>query len=187
MKYTILIAASNALLCLVGCASPSQLAISDPVGPAPTEHGQAIGNSSLQVYSARVRAVVDPNKEEFLQNNDFGKNDFKYEPAHTDYTICSQDGKVLQKVRNARGPDDAEPAVVPLAPGHYKIEAKARDYGMVVVPVVVESGKLTTVNLQRNRQPVPEPVAKTDMVLLGHSRIIGWRAKEASPADTQTQ
>ena len=185
MKCKILMVASNALVCLVGCASPSQLAISRPVGPAPIGQGQGTGKSSLQVYSARVRAPVDVYKEEFFWNNDFGKNDFLYEPAHSDYTIYSQDGKIVQRVCNAQGPNDAEPAVVSLAPGTYKIEAKARDFGRVTIPVVIEPGKLTSVNLQRYRQPVSEPVAKTELVGLGNSRVLGWRAKGPTPADSQ--
>jgi hypothetical protein len=184
MKYTTLIVASNVLVCLVGCASPSPIAISEPVGPAPTVHGHATGSSSLQVYTARVRAPVDLNREVFMENNDFGRNDFLYEPAHTDYSICSKDGKVLQQVCNARGPNDPEPAVVPLAPGAYEIKAKARDYGLVTIPVVIEPGKLTSVNLQRNRKVIAGPVPKTELVLLGKNRIVGWRAKEATPSDS---
>lgn len=185
MKHIILIAASNALVCLVGCASPSPLAVSQAGGPAPTKHGQATGNSSLQVYSARVRIPVDLNEDEFLSNNDFGRNDFLYETAHTDYTVYSQDGKVLKEVRNAWGPKDPEPAVVPLAPGTYKIKAKARGFGLVTIPVVIEPGKLTTVNLQRDRQPVANSAAKADLVWLGNSRIVGWKAKETTPAESR--
>jgi hypothetical protein len=185
MKHVILLAASNALVCLVGCASPSPMVISEPVGPGPAVHGQAIGGTSLQVYSARVRAVVDLNREEFMANNDFGKNDFLYRPAHTDYTICTQDGKVLEEVRNARGPNDPEPPIVHLAPGTYKIKARARDYGLVTVPVVIEPGKLTSVNLQRYRKPVPDSAPKTDLVLLGNSRVVGWKATATTPAESQ--
>ena len=126
MKFVSSIVVSTAVVCLAGCASSSPLTVSGPVGPAPTERAKAPGISSLQVYSARVRAPVDLNKEEFLWNNDFGKNDFLYEPAHSDYTISTQDGKILERVRNARDPNDPQPAVVPLPPGIYEVKAKAR-------------------------------------------------------------
>ena len=43
---------------------------------------------------------------EWLWNNDFGKNEFLSEPAHTDYTIYAQNGEVFKHVRNARNLND---------------------------------------------------------------------------------
>ena len=176
MRYVCSIAVSTAVVCMAGCASPTQFAVSEPVGPAPTGQAHTLSGSSLEVYSARVRAPVDVYKEEFLWNNDFGRNDFLYEPAHSDYSIYTRDGKVLEHVRNARNPEDPKPAVVPLAPGTYEIKAKARDFGLVTVPVVIEPGKLTVVNLQREKNPVVEPVARTNAVVLGGYEVVGWRA-----------
>ena len=73
-----------------------------------------------------------------MWNNDFGRNEFLYEPAHTDYTIYTQDGKFLERVCNSKGLDDPQPALVPLPPGAYRVKAKARDFGMVTIPVVIE-------------------------------------------------
>jgi hypothetical protein len=185
MKYVSSIMVSAAVACLAGCASSAPLTVSGPVGPAPTERAESSSGSSLQVYSARVRAPVDLNKEEFLWNNDFGKNDFLYEPAHSDYTICTQDGKVLKHVRNARDPDDPQPAVVPLPPGSYEVKAKARDLGVVTIPIVVEAGKLTLVNLQRGQNPAVESVDRSNAVLLGGHLIVGWRAERSAWPDTQ--
>jgi len=180
MKYVNTIVVSTAMVCMVGCASSAPLTVSGPVGPAPTERAKASGRSSLQVYSARVRAPVDPNKEEFLWNNDFGKNDFLYEPAHSDYTIYTQDGKVFEHVKNARNYEDPRPATVSLPPGTYRIEARARNFGSVTIPVVVEADKLTVVNLQRGANPVVASVDRNDAVLLGGDRIVGWRANLAA-------
>jgi hypothetical protein len=120
-----------------------------------------------------------------LWNNDFGKNDFLYEPAHSDYTISTQDGKILERVRNARDPNDPQPAVVPLPPGIYEVKAKARDFGVVTIPVVVEAGKLTRVNLQRGQNPVVASVARSNAVLLGGSRIVGWQANSSAWPNSQ--
>jgi hypothetical protein len=180
MKYVSSIAVSTAMVCLVGCASSAPLTVSGPVGPAPTQRAKELGSSSLQVYSARVRAPVDLNKEEFLWNNDFGKNDFLYEPAHSDYTIYTQDGKVFEHVKNARSYEDSQPAKVSLPPGTYRIEARARNFGMVTIPVVVEPHKLTVVNLQRGASPVVASVDRNDAILLGGERIVGWRANLAA-------
>jgi hypothetical protein len=185
MKHVGSIGVSTAVICLVGCATSAPLTVSGPVGPAPAEHANASGGSALQVYSARSRAPVDVNMEEFFWNNDFGKNEFLYEPAHTDYTVYTQDGKVLEHVRNARYPNDSQPAVVPLPPGNYKVKARARGFGLVTIPVVIEPGKLTRVNLQRGENPVVKSVARSDAVLLGGYRIVGWRAD--SPARPESQ
>jgi len=185
MRYVSPMIVSAAVVCLVGCASSAPLTVSDPVGPAPVERGKAPGSSSLQVYSARVRAPIDPYKEEFLWNNDFGKNDFLYEAAHSDYTIYTQDGKLLKDVRNARDSNDNQPAVVPLPPGNYEFKAETRGLGVVTVPVVVEAGKLTMVNLQRGRNPVVESVDKAHAVLLDGYLIVGWQAETSAWPDNQ--
>jgi hypothetical protein len=185
MRYASSIVVSMAVICLAGCASSAPLTVSGPIGPAPTERAKAASGSSLQVYSARVRATVDANMEEFFYDDDFGKNDFLYERAHSDYTICSRDGKVLQHVRNARDLNDPKPAVVPLPPGPYEVKARARDFGLVTIPVVIEAGKLTMVNLQRGQNPVVESVARTNAVCLGGNLIVGWRAPSSAWPDNQ--
>jgi hypothetical protein len=185
MRYAVLIAAGSALACVVGCASPREVAIEDPVGPAPLAGTQPAVGSALQVYSARSRSYVDVNREEFMANNEFGKNDFLYKSAHTDYTIYSQDGKVLREVHNARGPNDPDPAVVPLPPGKYEIEAHARDFGMVKLPVVIERGRLTVVNLQRQRKQVPDSAPRSELVLLGQHRVVGWKATTTTGAESR--
>ncbi len=184
MRYVSSIVIGGAMVCLTGCASSAPLTVSGPVGPAPDGRTEASGSSSLQVYSARVRAPADVYKEEFLWNNDFGRNDFLYEPAHSDYTIYTQDGKVLRHVHNARGPDDPQPAVVPLPPGNYEVKAKARGIGMITIPVVVEVGKQTTVNLQRGQNPVVKSIDRTNAVVLDHL-IVGWRAESSARPDNQ--
>jgi hypothetical protein len=180
MKCAGLILASSTVACLVGCASPAHLAVSEPVGPAPSAGAITSEGSELQVYTARARVPVDLNKEEWLWNNDFGRNDFLYEATHTDYTIYTQDGKVFKHVKNARNYEDPKPAVVSLPPGTYKIEARARDFGWVTIPVVIGENKLTVVNLQRSPNPEVESVDRSKAVMLGGNRIVGWRANLAS-------
>jgi hypothetical protein len=182
MKNLGLIATGGAVVCLVGCATPAQFTVSEPVGPAPTERARAPDEATLQVYSARVRAPVDVNREEFLWHNDFGKNDFLYEPAHTDYTIYCQNGKIFKHVRNARGADDSQPALMSMPPGRYEVVASARGFGLVTIPVVIEKGKRTTVNLQRTPNEVVAVVPKAEAVYLAGDRIIGWRASLAEHA-----
>jgi hypothetical protein len=174
MKCAILIAVNSVAVCLVGCASPAQVTVAEPVGPAPTPAAITSASSELQVYSARERVPFDPNMEAFRFNNDYGRNDFLYEPAHTDYTIYTKAGKVYERVKNARNYEDPQPAIVTLPPGEYRIMAKARDFGWVTIPVIIEPHKVTMVNLQRSN-PVVKSVNRADAVLLGGDRVVGWR------------
>src|ERR1035437_9329581 len=94
MKYLNTVALAGAVVWLAGCASAPRVVVIEPVGPAPTGTAQEEGDGSLVIYSARKPADVDVNMAEWRYNNDFGKNDFLYEPAHTDYTIYAQNGEV---------------------------------------------------------------------------------------------
>jgi hypothetical protein len=75
-------------------------------------------------------------------------------PAHTDYTIATPDGKVLQHVKNATGSYGSRPAIVSLSPGQYHVRAQYDRGGFVVITVVIEPGKTTVLDL--NREPLPE-------------------------------
>ena len=167
------------MACLTGCATGSpEIRLSEAVGPAPGAASEAGNASTLQVYSARQRqAYIDVNLEEFRMNNDFGRNDFLYEAAPGDYTICTADGQVLRRVHNSRNSEDETPAVVNLAPGRYTVLAQARDLGTVEVPIVVEPGKRTVVNLQRYRR-IADTAEKTELVWLPGSMVVGWKAAE---------
>ena len=58
---------------LAGCASTKELTLNQPVGPAPQTGIAPAQEGFIQVYSARERAVVDPNMAEFRMNNDLGR------------------------------------------------------------------------------------------------------------------
>ena len=64
---------------------------------------------------------------------------------------------MLEQVRNANGMNDADPTMVKLSPGVYKVEAKAKDYDdvnwTVMVPVLIKPGLTTTVHLDGNWNP----------------------------------
>src|SRR5664279_3321755 len=95
MKYVIAVALAGTTVWLAGCASAPRVVVAEPVGPAPTVAAKVTGDGSLAIYSARTLASVDVNAAEWRYNNDFGKNEFLYEPAHTDYTIYTQNGDCL--------------------------------------------------------------------------------------------
>jgi hypothetical protein len=153
----ILVSLGSSLLCLTGCMSPPKTVALAPIGPVSDQHPAAAGDGFLRIYSARERAVIDLNAEEFFWNNDFGRNEFLHATAHTDYAIYTADGKLLRRVRNARGMNDEEPATVPLAPGTYKIQASAVAYDAVtfeaVISVVIEPGQTTEARLDQPWKP----------------------------------
>ena len=151
MKRWFSIALSGAIFGLMGCSSPRKVAVLDPIEPAPADSPATTGDGSLQVYSARRPAGIELTKQEWLWNNDFGRNDFLFSPAHTDYAVYDDQGVLLRRVRNVRDANDSEPAIVPLPPGRYEIQADAENgYGgsiAVQVPVVIRAGQNTKVQL----------------------------------------
>ena len=173
-----LVVLTGALIWLAGCATPARVAVLEPIGPAQTRRPEKGVDGFLQVYSARKPATVDPYMAERLWNNDFGKNEFLYEPAHTDYTIYSQDGRPLRQVRNARSENDPEPTRVSLPPGHYEIQAEAEDDAGLLevrVPVVIQAGRTTTAHLAGGWKP-HRHYTDHDVVRLPDGEIAGWLA-----------
>jgi hypothetical protein len=166
-----------ALLGAAGCAAPSQQSRLPGVGPAPAPVAQATGEGFLQVYSARERVPTNLNGEEFVWNNDYGRNEFLYGAAHTGYALYRQGGQLLQSVPNARGMNDAQPTLLSLAPGSYEVKAEAVEYDGVVstvtVPVCIEPGLTTLVHLDGNGNT---SVPRTDdrWVRLANGSIVGW-------------
>jgi hypothetical protein len=84
-------------LCFAACASPAKITVQERVGPPPAGASAAVASlGSLQVFSARERAPIDLNMEEYCAN-EYGNNASQYEKAHTGYILCAEDGKVLKK------------------------------------------------------------------------------------------
>ena len=188
MKYANMFAAVGAMVCLVGCASAPNVAVEEPLGPAPTGVARNTGDGSIVIYSARTPADVDVYEEEWRWNNDFGKNAFLCEPAHTDYTIYTQHGEVFKHVRNARDPNDDTPAVVKVPAGTYKVEAEAVNCDgnpvKVLMTVVVKPGQTTLAHLEGDWNPIGQ-FRETQLAKLPCGRVVGWRAPETGYAGTQ--
>jgi hypothetical protein len=187
MKYLTAVALAGTIVWLTGCASASRVVVVEPVGPVPTGEAQVTSDGSLAIYSARTQASVDVNAAEWQYNNDFGKNEFLYEPAHTDYTIYTQKGDVFRRVRNARDPNDQAPALVTLPAGSYKVEAEGLSCDSsrvnVLMPVVIKPGQATIAHLEGDWNP-PGQYQETELATLPCGRIIGWRAPVAGFAST---
>jgi hypothetical protein len=154
------------------------MAVLSPVGPAPAESAQTIGDGSLQVYSAHAPTGPDLMEEEWVWNENFWNDELLYSPARSDYALYNDQGSLIKWVRNARNPYDPQPAIVSLPPGRYQIEAAA-DGGEngtfpVRVPVIIKPGQTTRVHLGDGWQPNRGDTQ--DMVRLPNGDFAGWPA-----------
>lgn len=180
MKYARSLAMAAAATWLAGCASAPKVAVIEPVGPAPMLEAAGSGDGSLLIYSARMPAVVDLNRDQWLSNIDPERNDFRYEPAHTGYTVYTKSGDLVTTVPNARDETDGTPSVVALAPGAYRVEAQAINCDgnriTVILPVVIKAGEATVAHLEGGWRP--QSYTDKDVARLPCGRAIGWRAPE---------
>ena len=186
MKCTVAVAIAGATVWLVGCASAPRVVVAEPVGPAPAGTDRAEGHGSMAIYSAHTLALVDVNEAEWRYNNDFGENRFLHQPAHTGYTIYTQDDELFRHVRNAHDPDDATPTLVSLPAGSYKVQAQAINCDSrrvnVLLSVVIQPGQTTVAHLDGPWTPPPGPYPSAEFATLPCGRIIGWRASQAGLA-----
>lgn len=95
-------------------------------------------------------------------------------PAHTDYTIATPDGRVIQHVKNATGSYGSRPAIVSLPSGQYHLRGQYDRGGFVVIAVVIEPGKTTVLDL--DGEPLPEGSRSVGEVRLPGGNLVGWRA-----------
>jgi hypothetical protein len=185
MRYVGSVAIAGMTVWIAGCASAPKVTTIAPVGPAPKEATNSTGDGSLLVYSANVAAPIDVNMDTWRWNNDFGKNEFLYEAAHSDYTICKANGEFLERVYNSRSPDDRTPTLVSLPPGSYKVRAEADCEGnrfAVLMPVVIKAGETTVAHLEGGWKPAS--YQDTEVTKMPCGGIIGWRAPETASSET---
>jgi hypothetical protein len=142
------------LTALVGCAARPPFVVHDTVGPR--RQGRH-ADGELVVYSATY--VTAANQSLY--------------PAHSDYTVCDQQGRPYE-VRNRSGLFGSDPAQVHLLPGRYEVKALRTGAGYVVVPVVIEAGEKTVLDLDGTA--MPQQAARNDVVRLPDGQVIGWRA-----------
>jgi hypothetical protein len=119
-----------ALVSLAGCAAAPAV-IHEPVRPQRPALVRRRTDGDLVVYSA-------PRVSGYAQG--------EY-PAYTNYTIYTQDGKLLSRIDNSTGSFKGYPARVTLQPGEYRVKALEAGAGYAIVPVVIEAGETTVVSL----------------------------------------
>ena len=157
------------ILAGVGCATHHGDLVLERVGPAQESQTHAKSEGSLVVYSA-----LD-------QSPHFNGSD--YHTWYSGYEVMSEDGRVVKKVTNDTGTVVEGPAEVKLPPGKYRVKARANGYGLVTVPVLIESERLTTVHLDGGeRWTGDNAIAKSNAVRLPRGGVVGWRASTNMPA-----
>jgi hypothetical protein len=138
------------LISLADCATSAST--SEP--PLPT--GQT-GN--LIVYSATYAPTLEQSEY----------------PAHTNYTIATPDDKIIEHVTNATGTFNSRPARVSLPAGQYHVRAQYNGGRFVTIPVTIEPGKTTVIDL--DGEPISQGRATArEMVRLPDGQVVGWSA-----------
>jgi len=147
---------------LPGCASvPVPLA---PVGPNPVFQATTASTGQLQVFSA-------------LEEHTEGSDSDWYQ--HTDYSIWSKQGTLVKRVDNTIGHYAQEPRLMPLPVGSYLVRARAKDYLLVEVPVVIQGGETTRVYLD-DSWVLPERLPKAEITYTPDGFPVGWRKQQTS-------
>jgi len=152
-------------LLLSGCAntlvSDNPSFTTERVGPIWTRPSEGPpGTGTLQVYTATVQVrdrsgYVVASPQNFLMRAPGGK--WK--------TVRNQD--YLNPV--------ADPRPVELPPGEYEIEAPADTYRVARVPLRIEAGQTTVVNLVDQTFPTSRPTNTNRAVFSPDGYMVGWR------------
>ena len=150
-----------ALVAAAGCATRPGIVLKETVGPARPHPGRRKGEGELVVCSAlEVANAADADH-----------------PAHSGYTICAPDGRLIREVDNRTGPFYQDPVTVALPVGSYEVKGRATNHGAVVVPVLIEEGRTTVVDLE-GAMPPPVPRQVGDQfVRLPDGQIVGTGAE----------
>ena len=165
MKKALCYSMAGVTVFLSACAT-RQTTVLPPVGSAPFEQARSSPEGALVVYSAPDQgSTSDPDAY----------------PHHSGYRIYFDDGKQLKYVNNWVATFSDEPAIVGLAPGRYKVVARAVRFGTVTVPVVIEAGKTTAVHLDESQLPKRKDRASSDFVHLPNGFAVGWAANTDHP------
>lgn len=105
------------------------------------------------------------------------------QPQHAAYLIVSESGELVGRIRNHGGVTNEDPVPVPLAPGRYRIESRASGFGLVIVPVVIRRGQVTTVWLDGAHDVARVPKDDSHLVRLPNGQVVGWRDEPDSARD----
>ena len=148
---------SNTLMCLLLLMSTPDCTTHGPTAVEPSAANNQTGD--LLVYSATYAQTLEQSEY----------------PAHTNYTIGTPDDKVIERVTNATGTFNSRPARVSLPAGQYHVRAQYNGGRFVTIPVTIEPGKTTVIDL--DGEPISQGrAAAREMVRLPDGQVVGWSA-----------
>jgi hypothetical protein len=159
------ITAAVLAIAITGCASNKQGLVLERVGPEPAA-AAAAQDGTLVVFSAPDRSAHF--------------NTVPYRPIFSEYKLLSDDGKLLRTVSN-RDNHRNSPAPVTLAPGNYRVTARANGYGEVTVPILVSAGRTTMLHLEgQGAWADTAKASHSKLVCFADGQVVGYRADEVS-------
>jgi hypothetical protein len=142
-----------------GCVTPRSTLATQRVGPDPA----VVATSADTMGTLRVYAE--------FEDAGHGRR------RHGDYRIEFDDGRPPMTVHNQNLSGNDGPAERTLAPGTYRVFARAKGYGLVTVPVSIESGVATEVHLERSGEARGAAAPGTaSLVRLPDGTPVGWKA-----------
>jgi hypothetical protein len=121
--------------CLAGSAV-AQAADRDPLFPGTIRPGRLDYRAELRQGYLKVYSAIDELKD----------GDGWYFP-HSSYEIYTINGKLLKNVGNHISRSDEIPEIVALPVGSYTVVARAEKAGYIRVPVVINEGRETILDL----------------------------------------
>jgi hypothetical protein len=151
---------SMVLAILGGCATSPPMALNNPVGPAKIRPAVAMNQGRLVVYSMSYFGQMDADFERYV---------------HSAYTIYRPDGTKLRTVDNQTGLFNGDPEAIQLTTGDYRVKAETYRGNWVTLPVVIEPGRTTVVDL--NREWWSDHAIADQTVKLPDGAVIGAAAQ----------
>jgi opacity protein-like surface antigen len=148
--------------CFAGCSTANSLTLA-PVGPGAGSRAVATNDGYLKVFTATHRVDVDFEA---------------YFNPHASYRVEDASGRTVKFVQNHASDQDEAPDVVGLAPGRYNVIGESTWYGTVAVPVVIEQGKTTVVQLDGRWRGGAQ---NTALVHFPDGETVGWAAAPLNP------
>ena len=97
--------------------------------------------------------------------------------VHTNYGVYAPDAARVTTVRNAVSTRSEESALVSLSPGKYSVEGWADRFELVKVPVEIEAGHVTVVNLEACKNRRFAGAKSDELVRTPNGLVIGWAAR----------
>ncbi len=145
------------LLISAGCAQVQPLVLDEPIGPLTWKPDTSLG--SLVVYTDTEASSLNPPD---------------YVPR-SDYKLYTAGNEFLRTVNNRSHSYWRDPVTVALPVGRYTVIARVAHFGHVTVPVVIQGGRTTVVDLTREVLS-RATAANGDWVRLPNGQVIGSRS-----------